>query len=103
MVYYGSATNSRNAQHTTSFSGDQRPSIELTSLFDPPKRLPPPRSHCHTITLIPGVVPFCLHPYHYNPAQKDEIERQIVELLKNGMTQPSCNPFASPVILGRKK
>lgn len=77
--------------------------FEFTSLFDLPKGLPPPRSHCHTIPLIPGAVPFRLCPYRYNPAQKEKIERQIVELLKNGMIQPNCSPFGSSVILARKK
>jgi hypothetical protein len=76
---------------------------DFASLFDQPTGLPPPRSHCHSIPLIPGATPFRLRPYRYNPAQKDEIERQIAELLQKGMIQPSCSPFASPIILARKK
>jgi hypothetical protein len=76
---------------------------EFASLFDKPCGLPPPRSHCHSIPLIQGATPFRLRPYRYNPAQKDEIERQVADLLKSGMIQPSSSPFASPIILARKK
>jgi hypothetical protein len=76
---------------------------EYASLFDKPTGLPPARSHQHTIPLVTGAVPFRLRPYRYNPAQKDEIEKQISELLQNGMIQPSSSPFASPIILARKK
>jgi hypothetical protein len=47
--------------------------------------------------------PFRLRHYRYNPSQKDEIERQVVELVKNEMIQASCTPFASPFILPRKR
>lgn len=75
----------------------------FASLFDPPNGLPPNRSHYHTIPLVQGATPFRIRPYRYNPAQKDEIERQVADLLSKGMIQPSCSPYASPIILARKK
>lgn len=44
-----------------------------------------------------------MKPYRYSPTQKDEIERQIKHMLLNGIIRPSQSPFASPVILVKKK
>lgn len=72
-------------------------------LFDKPQGLPPQRSHMHSIPFLPGAQPFRLRPYRYNLAQKDEIEAQVKEFLANGMIVPSSSPFASPVLLVKKK
>ena len=72
-------------------------------LFQDPDSLPPPREFDHHIPLIPGVKPVNVKPYRYSPTQKDEIERQIKEMLSNGIIRPSHSPFASPVILVKKK
>jgi len=44
-----------------------------------------------------------IRPYRYSPAQKDEIESQLSEILKNGIIKPSARLYASPVLLVRKK
>jgi hypothetical protein len=44
-----------------------------------------------------------LKPYRYTPAQKDEIEKQVIQLLKTNMIKESASPFASPVLLVKKK
>lgn len=44
-----------------------------------------------------------MRPYRYSPAQKDEIERQVQELLIHGVIKPSTSPFASPVLLVKNK
>jgi hypothetical protein len=51
------------------------------SVFDEPKGLPPHRKYDHTIPLLPGASPVNLRPYRYSPYQKNEIEKQIRELL----------------------
>jgi hypothetical protein len=53
--------------------------------------------------LLPGVQPINVKPYRYSPQQKDEIERQIRAMLQQGLIKPSQSPFASPVLLVRKK
>jgi hypothetical protein len=57
----------------------------------------------HTIPLIPRAYPFRLRPYGYNSAQKNEIESQVQQLLANGWIQESQSPFASLVLLVKKK
>ncbi|WVZ94694.1 LOW QUALITY PROTEIN: hypothetical protein U9M48_040559 [Paspalum notatum var. saurae] len=74
-----------------------------THLFQKPTALPPPRSFDHSIPLISGVKPVNVKPYRYSPTQKDEIECQVTEMLANGIIQPSASPFASPVLLVKKK
>jgi hypothetical protein len=68
------------------------------------------RRNCHLIShltkkidLMPGVQPVNVKPYWYSPQQKDEMEKQIREMLKQGIIRTSHNPFASPVLLGKKK
>ncbi|CAN6301690.1 unnamed protein product, partial [Urochloa humidicola] len=72
-------------------------------LFSEPTGLPPSRAKNHTIPLMPGTQPFRLHPYRYTPAQKTEIEEQVSNLLRNHMIQESNSPFASPLLLVKKK
>jgi len=76
---------------------------EYNSIFLPPTGLPPKRSTVYTIPLLPGAQPFRLRPYRYNSAQKDEIEKQVHQLLSNGWIQENNSPYASPVLLVRKK
>lgn len=38
---------------------------EYAAIFQEPKGLPPPRSHDHSIQLLPGVQPVSVRPYHY--------------------------------------
>lgn len=42
-------------------------------------------------------------PYRYSPLQKDEIEKQVSEMLQSGTVIPSLSSFASPVLLVKKK
>lgn len=42
-------------------------------------------------------------PYRCSYKDPEEIEKQITELLKHGMIEQSCSPFASPVTLAYKK
>lgn len=59
--------------------------------------------HDHTIPLKPDAIPVNTRPYRYSPLHKDEIEKQVKELLFYGFITHSSSPFASPVLLVQKK
>lgn len=76
---------------------------EFQSVFAEPKGLPPKRRCDHKIPLVEGAQPVNLRPYRYNPELKDEIERQIAEMLDSGVIQHSQSAWSSPALLVRKK
>lgn len=76
---------------------------EYTDVFSDPKTLPPQRTLDHAISLEESAAPVNSRPYRYSPLQKDEIERQVQEMLAAGLIIPSMSPFASPVLLVKKK
>ncbi|KAB5541338.1 hypothetical protein DKX38_014312 [Salix brachista] len=57
---------------------------EFEVVFQEPKGLPPVRTFDHRINLEPGTHPVVVRPYRYPHAQKDEIERQCIEMLERG-------------------
>lgn len=57
---------------------------QYRDVFTDPKVLPPSRIHDHTIPLLPDAIPVNSKPYHYSPLHKNEIERQVQELLQAG-------------------
>jgi hypothetical protein len=72
---------------------------QYQSIFQPIPGLPPQHPGDHTIPLLQGAQPFRLRPYRYTPFQKDEIERQIQDVLKKGVNSRkfqslffSCSP-----------
>jgi hypothetical protein len=76
---------------------------QFQSVFEAHAELPPSRACDHKIPLVPGASPIHSRPYRYALALKDEIERQVSELLKAGMIQPSTSSFSSLVLLVKKK
>ena len=73
------------------------------SLFARPARYPPTRQSDHAFPLIPGASPFQVYPYRYPLAVKDEVERQVTDMLNSGIIQPSNSLFSSSVLLVKKK
>jgi hypothetical protein len=77
--------------------------VEYDAIFQTPSALPPSRVYGHAITLQPNASPVKCRPYRYSPKQKNEIERQVDEMLKSGLIIPSLSPYASPILLVKKK
>lgn len=76
---------------------------DFQSVFEPPAGYPPSRDCEHDIPLLPGATPVSVHPCRYPLAVKDEIERQITEMLSSGIIQHNQSPFSSSVLLVKKK
>jgi hypothetical protein len=53
--------------------------------------------------LLYDTQPLNCGPYRYSPLQKDEIEKQVKEMFLQGTMISSVSPFASPVLLVKKK
>jgi hypothetical protein len=76
---------------------------DFALVFQPPTNLPPERDCDHVIPLVPGAKPIHIIPYKYPPSLKDEIEKQVAEMLLKGIIQPSTSAFSSPILLVKKK
>ncbi|PNX92555.1 retrotransposon-related protein, partial [Trifolium pratense] len=76
---------------------------QFSEVFKETISLPPERSQVHQIKLIPEHGPVNVRPYRYPHHQKEEIEKQVTELLAAGVIRPSMSSFSSPVILVKKK
>lgn len=73
------------------------------AVFNVVKGLPSHRTHDHAITLTPEAKPVSVRPYQYVYHHKDEIEKQVGEMLSDCIIRHSTSPFSSPVILVKKK
>lgn len=69
---------------------------------EPQGLLPLRRLFDYSIPLQLGSQPINIRPYWYPMKQKDVLE-QLVQKLDQGVIQHSFSPFASPVVLVRKK
>ncbi|XP_059064922.1 uncharacterized protein LOC131856971 [Cryptomeria japonica] len=70
---------------------------------DLPPGPPPERGSEHVIELKEGAKPVITTPYRYPKKKKDETEKNINKLLEMGFIRPSKSPFASVVVLVKKK
>lgn len=74
-----------------------------SDIFEVPTKLPPQRSYNHCIPLKMGSHSISSNPYRCTIAHKEEIEKITKKLLADGIINNSSSPFASPVLLVRKK
>ena len=54
---------------------------EFSELFQEPTELPPRHQCDHHIPLVPGAPPVAVRQYRYKLVLKDEIEKQVSEML----------------------
>ena len=57
----------------------------------------------HTIHLAPGVAPINTRLYRLPESQKEEIDRQVKQLVEDGIVTPSKSPWNSPLLIVPKK
>jgi Reverse transcriptase (RNA-dependent DNA polymerase)/gag-polyprotein putative aspartyl protease len=75
---------------------------EFEEVFNDPPGLPPMRTVAHVAPLTPGSRPPYRRNYRMIEAERDELKKQLAELLEKGLIRPSVSPFGSPVIFVRK-
>jgi hypothetical protein len=68
-----------------------------------PPGIPLDRGFEHIIELEEGAQEIITNPYRQPKVYKDEIEKNIKELLKLGHIRPSSIPFSSSIVLVKKK
>ena len=76
---------------------------EYKEVFEPISSLPPDRGNGHTIPLEPGHKPPSRPLYRLSQLELAAVERQVTELLKHGLIEPSSSPFGAPVLFVGKK
>ena len=69
---------------------------------DMPPGLPPLRIIGHTID-TGSYRPVSKQAYKLSPKEKDEVQRQVRELLGKGLIRPSQSPCGAPVLFVQKK
>ena len=57
----------------------------------------------HRIELIPGANLVARPPYHMSLKEENKVRKVVDEYLSKGLIRPSFSPFASPVLLVKKR
>ena len=68
-----------------------------------PKGRPPKRDIEHDIQIEEGSKPPSRPPYKLGPAEQDELEEQVRDLLAQDFIRPSSSPYGAPVLFVPKK
>jgi len=73
-------------------------------LFEDPNSLPPSRpGHDHTIETENGAKPPFRHPFRLSSEEKEELRKQLEQLVEREHIRPSKSPYGAPVLFVRKK
>jgi hypothetical protein len=73
------------------------------AIFLPGDKLSRTNAAMHTIELEPGVTPINTRPYRLPESQKEEVDRQVKQLLGEGIIAKSDSPWNSPFLVLPKK
>ena len=73
------------------------------TFFLPGDRLSCTNAVKHTIHLEPGTVPINTRPYRLPESQREEIDRQVTNLLEEGVIVESNSPWCSPILVVPKR
>jgi hypothetical protein len=65
--------------------------------------MPPDRDIEFAIELQPGTAPISKRPYRMPPAELEELNKQLQELLDKGFIRPSTSPWGCPALFVKKK
>ena len=68
-----------------------------------PKGRPPKRDIVHEIRTEEGAKPPSRPPYRLGPAEQDEMEEQVKDLLAQGFIKPSASLYGAPILFVPKK
>lgn len=76
---------------------------EFKDVFEPIQGPPKDRGIEHTIDLEPGAKPVFSRMYRLAPNEREEVSKQVQELLRLGLIQPSSSPWGAPILFAAKK
>ena len=71
--------------------------------LDFPPGLPPTRNVQHGIDVMDGKKLLSKPPYRMSASESQQVECQLADYLKRGFIRPSISPWASPIVLVKKK
>lgn len=80
-----------------------QPIIKFSDVFQAPTALPPSRKEDHVIPIMEGCKPVHSNPYKCPYLQQVEIEKMVRAMLDNGIICHNQSPYASPVLLVKKR
>lgn len=72
------------------------------SVYGELTELPPPRNCDHGIPLFLDGKPVNLQPYKQYCHQRNEIKKQVKDMLQSGIVRPSMSSYSSPIVLVKK-
>ena len=70
---------------------------------DLPIGLPPSHAITHGIDVVAGSKPISKPPYRMSTSKASKVEKQLRKYIQRGFIHPSISPWASPILLVKKK